>query len=222
MTEKLLISCASIQPELESVISRSGQSVESIYLDQDYHRHPERITGEIQRILQEDSRKRQVILGYGLCSNAVVGITAPAGGIIMPRIHDCIGLYLGSMDRYMALFHEYPGTYYLTPGWIERRRDPLGTMIQDYAERVGRDEAEAVMRQELRHYTRLVYIDTGARRNADTLKQTARENAEYFGMEYTEVPGDLSLLHTLVTGPYSEPEFVIVHAGDVIRQNMFF
>ncbi len=223
MPEKLIISCKNLKPEMDSAISDTGETLKSIYLDQDLHRHPENIKGEIERVLRKEEEPiEKVILGYGLCSNGVVGLRSEESDIIVPKIHDCIGLYLGSLRRYMEKFRENPGTYYLTPGWIDLRRDPLTTMEKDYTERVGREAAEEAMFAELRNYTRLAYIDTGVRENSDLLRNKAEQNAAYFNLEYEELKGDLSFLRKLVSGPYESSEFVIAEKGFMIRQSMFF
>ena len=67
-----------------------------------------------------------IVLGYGLCSNGLVGVTARRQKLIVPRCHDCIALFLGSPARYDAVFRDHPGTFYLTPGWVKENQDPLG------------------------------------------------------------------------------------------------
>jgi len=37
-----------------------------------------------------------VILGYGLCSMAVIGLRANGCTLVIPRVDDCIALFLGS------------------------------------------------------------------------------------------------------------------------------
>ena len=54
------------------------------------------------------------ILGYGLCSNGVVGVQTQNQPLIVPRVHDCISLFLGSAESHRNQLAEYPGTYYLT------------------------------------------------------------------------------------------------------------
>jgi len=60
-----------------------------------------------------------IVLAYGLCNNAVIGIEARAIPLVIPRAHDCITLFLGSKERYQTLFSQRPGTYYHTSGWLE-------------------------------------------------------------------------------------------------------
>ena len=61
-----------------------------------------------------------ILLGYGLCNNGLVGITAKDIPLVLPRAHDCITLFLGDRKRYSTYFIDHPGTYFKTSGWIER------------------------------------------------------------------------------------------------------
>ena len=219
---KRIIACEGIKPELTRILEETSADVECVFIRQDLHRHPERIKDEVEAALDAaDSPCDEVILGYGLCSNGVVGIEARGCRLIIPKVHDCIGMYLGSLTRYIAMFDERPGTYYLTTGWIEKGKDPLTTMREDYAARVGMADAEEGMREELQHYSTIAFIDLGLRPDTDRFKRIARENAEYFGLEYVEIQGDWSLLKKLIEGPYDPSEFVIVEPGGRVEQRLF-
>ena len=101
-----------MEPEIEAVRAGS-QAVEIIYLEQGLHRTPKKLPEIIQeRIDQAASYATVIVLGYGLCSNGLVGVTARRQKLIVPRCHDCISLFLGSPARYDAVFRDYPGTYY--------------------------------------------------------------------------------------------------------------
>ena len=80
--------------------------------------------GKLRQTLQEavdgvGGQYETIILGYGLCSQAVVGIKANGCRLVVPRVDDCIALFLGSRSAYSAQCRAEPGTYYLTKGWIE-------------------------------------------------------------------------------------------------------
>jgi hypothetical protein len=40
--------------------------------------------------------------------------------MVVPRAHDCIALLLGSREKYAVYFDAHPGTFYQSPGWVER------------------------------------------------------------------------------------------------------
>ena len=108
----VIIACRVMEPELE-VVRAGSQAVSIIYLEQGMHRTPKKLPEIIQeRIDQAASYATVIVLGYGLCSNGLVGVTARCQKLIVPRCHDCISLFLGSPARYDAVFRDYPGTYY--------------------------------------------------------------------------------------------------------------
>ena len=70
----------------------------------------------------DESKYDAVVLGYALCSNGVVGLTAHNVPLVVPRGHDCITLFFGSKERYLDYFRANPGVYFKTTGWISAAR----------------------------------------------------------------------------------------------------
>ena len=110
---RVVIACRVMEPELRKVLAETKEEVEILYLDQSLHRTPTKMLGQLQeKIDQAAERASQIVLGYGLCSNGVVGVTARQQELVIPRCHDCIALFLGSPSRYQEVFSQKPGTYY--------------------------------------------------------------------------------------------------------------
>ena len=162
----------------------------------------------------------QVVIGYGLCSNGIVGVTARAQGLFVPRCHDCIALFLGSHEAYRKAFEAKPGTYYLTPGWIAEKKDPLGILQEEYTPKFGEETSLWVMEEELKHYTHIAFINTGFG-DLESLRARARENAAFFKKAYEEIPGSLDYFVKLIRGPYEEREFFCLAPGQEITQEMY-
>ncbi len=218
---RVVIACRVMEPELRQVQAESGEAAEILYLDQALHRTPAKLLGQLQeRIDQAAPRASRIVLGYGLCSNGVVGVTARRQGLLIPRCHDCIALFLGSPSRYQEVFRQKPGTYYLTPGWIAEKKDPLGILAENTA-KFDRETAEWVMEEELKHYTHISLIDTGVEEMAP-LRERARENAEILKKQYEEIPGSLEYFREIVSGPYSDDKFLCLASGEAFTQEMFF
>jgi len=217
---RIVLACGCMQPELDA-LRGDDEGVELRYLDQNLHRTPDRmaklIQGEIDAV---EERASEVVLGYGLCSNGIVGIRAPRQGLIIPRVHDCVALFLGSRQAYNEAFSARAGTYYLTPGWVQSNKDPLGLLEYDYTPRVGREDAEWALREELKHYTHIVYIDTGVG-DRDSLRKRAVENAEYLNKQYEEVPGTGDYFRRLLFGPYDDEDFARIPPGEEVTADPF-
>jgi hypothetical protein len=221
---RVVIACRVMEPELISVLSERGAGddvPEIIYLDQVLHRTPGKLLSLVQEKIDEAAQTAsRIVLGYGLCSNGVVGVMARQQGLIIPRCHDCIGLFLGSPQRYQEIFHSKPGTYYLTPGWLAEKKDPLG-IIEEQVPKYGRETAQWVVEEELKHYTHIALINTGVEEMAP-LRARAMENAASLNKQYEEIPGSLDYFREILYGPYTEDKFLRLRLGESFTQEMFF
>ncbi len=57
--------------------------------------------------------------------------------MVIPRVDDCIAIFLGSCNAYKEQAKKEPGTYYLTKGWIEVGDTPFEEhkrLIEKYGE----------------------------------------------------------------------------------------
>jgi hypothetical protein len=217
---KVVIACRVMEPELERV--RMGDPcVEMRYIDQGLHRTPQKMAAIVQGHVDEVAGSAgQVVIGYGLCSNGIVGVTARAQGLFVPQCHDCIALFLGSPEAYRKAFEAKPGTYYLTPGWIAEKKDPLGILQVEYTPKFGEETSLWVMEEELKHYTHIAFINTGFG-NMESLRSRAQENAAFFKKAYEEIPGSLDYFVKLIRGPYEERDFFYLAPGQEITQEMY-
>ena len=218
---RVVIACRVMEPELIQVLSEEGKEVEILYLDQSLHRTPTKLLGLVQEKIDQVSQTASlIVLGYGLCSNGMVGVTARQQELLIPRCHDCIALFLGSPSRYQDLFRARPGTYYLTPGWVRGNQDPLG-LIEEHVPRYGQETAQWVIEEELKHYTHIALIDTGVEQMAP-IRERAVENAAVLKKQFEAIPGNLDYFRELLYGPYTEEKFLHLQPGEKFTQEMFF
>ncbi|MCF8025940.1 MAG: DUF1638 domain-containing protein [Desulfobacteraceae bacterium] len=219
---RVIIACRVIEYELEALRRKSGDNnIEIRYLDQNLHRTPEKMPDIIQAQVDAVSDyAERIVLGYGLCSNGIVGVTAGKQKILIPRIHDCIALLLGSRRAYFNAFNERAGTYYLTPGWVAEEKDPLGMVENEYTPKMGREMAQWGIHEELKHYTHIVLINTGVG-DIEKLRKRARANAEFLGKTYEEVRGSDAYFKKILFGPYDSEDFVCIEPGQKAKQKPF-
>jgi len=209
-----------MQPELEK-IRQHYDGIEIRYLDQGLHMTPKKMAPVIQEQIDlATGNFDEIVLGYGLCANGIVGVQARKEGLYVPRSHDCIALFMGSFEAYGKAIKQRPGTFYLTAGWIEDRKDPLSYMEDRYVPRMGREMAEWGMKEELKHYSHFVLLDTGVG-NLDHMRKIMIENATFFQKKFEEIPGDLGLLKKMIMEPLQDKDFLFIEPGGEIRQSMF-
>ena len=217
---KKIIACGSIKPELEMLAGES-QQLQIRYMPQNLHRIPHKLTELLQKAIdQADESFTHVVLGYGLCSNGIVGLKAPSQGLYIPMVHDCISFYLGSAKAYHKIFSKYPGTYHLTRSWIDNQTDPLGLMRNEYTKRVGAEMAEETMQTEIRNYKYISYVDT-ITGDSEKYRSVARENAAYFNKKFVEYKGSDTFFRKILFGPYQNPDFIFIKPGDIVKQKDF-
>ncbi len=165
-----IIGCKVMWRELCHFAAASKNWFDFRFLPWGLHSEPSELRVEVQKAIDatpEDTYDA-ILLGYGLCSNGLMGIRARHTPLVIFRGHDCITCFLGSKERYRAYFDRKPGTYWYTPGWIENHRAPGRQRYEDarkhYAEKYGEDNADYLMEMEqdwFRKYTTAAYIDLG-------------------------------------------------------------
>jgi len=206
-----IIACATVIEEMLPLMP-PDQAYE--VLDFGLHLRPKSLKDALQTAIDEAAAEYDtIILGYGLCSMAVVGLTANNCTIVIPRVDDCIACFLGSQDAYMAQQKSEPGTYYLTKGWIEvsdTLLDEYNRMVDKYGEKT----ADRLMGIMLKNYKRLVYIDTGVTKQ-EKYRNYARKVAEQFNLRFEEMSGSNELIEKMMTQQW-DTDFVVAQPGETV------
>ncbi len=210
-----IIACATVAEELKLMGVGEDQLVE---LEFGLHNDPKALHEALQERIDSIHGEGEIILGYGLCSNAAVGLSSPTRRLVIPRVDDCIAIFLGSRAEHLRRLREEPGTYFLTKGWIKAAEFPIaeyGRLVKKY----GEEKALRVARAMLANYTRLVLINTGNYR-MEEFRAAAMSMAEILGLRYEEIPGSTRLLRMMLEGE-RDSEFVVVEPGEKTSLSMF-
>lgn len=227
------IGCMVLSREVCAEIAQSPNAIRTWWLRQGLHDTPERLRSALQeqillvekeqRSLDERKKFDCVCLGYGLCSNGIIGLRSHTLPIVVPRSDDCISLFLGSAAFYRTLFHRYPGAYWYTNGWIDQAFTPstenYQRMRERYAARYGEDNAAFLMEHETawaKNYKHCVYIDNGVYSDPKYAAY-AKQAAKAFHWTYHEARGSTVLIRKLLNGPWSDDEFLLCPPGFRIR-----
>lgn len=188
------------------------------FLPQGYHRTPGRMPPAIQdEIDRAPADAAAIVLGYGLCSNGVVGLRSSRAPLVLPRVHDCIAMLLGSRQRYEEEATRCPGTYYLTRGWIEYGKTPYSEYRDVYLARYDEETAAWIARETLKDYQRVVLVDHGLG-PMERYRKEAQEMADFFGLAFEEMPGSLDYIRRLLSGPWNLEDFLVIRPGQSVDQ----
>ena len=231
-----VIACEIAVRELYYVAARSRNLIDLEFLTQGHHDTPHTGRAEIQKRIDAvpAGKYDAILLGYGLCSNILTGLTTKHTKLILPRAHDCITFFLGSKERYQQSFSEQPGTYYYTSGWLEcaKRRGnnatlwggaavPAGSALNlqasydQWVKQYGEEQAKYLVEEMgrwIQAYSHGTLIDFQFLKNLKLPDQVQKICTEK-GWDYSEIPGDLRLLQELLDGDWGESKFLVVEPG---------
>jgi len=228
-----IIACKVFLREFCYYASKSDNIIDFTWLPYELHISPDKLrsmvndkVAEVEKYIEDGILKKPdaIVLGYGLCSNGIVGVSAKSIPIIVPRTDDCMGVFLGSQEKYMKIFNEYNGTYWLNNGWIEMGsgahiKQENEAKRQSYIELYGEENADFLLEQDnlwMSNYNYSGFITSDIYHNEEYVelaKTVAKEN----NWQYFEVEGDSSYVKKIMAGDWDEKEFLVCPPGYVIQ-----
>lgn len=224
-----VVACRVFEAEIAAAAPDAGHIVRRENFEMGLHDQPDVLRARLREALARAEAApavEAVVLVYGLCGRALVGLAPRRCPLVVARVHDCIGLLLGGHARHAACLREAPGTYWYSPGWLRggRAAGPARTaqLKIEYTQRFGADDAEALLEMEraaLAQHTRAGYTDH-RRPGDDAQQRVAGRCAEAQGWPLDYHPGDPTLLHDLLHGPWDDKRFLIVGPGECIAQSV--
>jgi hypothetical protein len=214
--------------EICLLVAKSPHIFDIEFTEKDSHNHSDKLRKMVQDEIDNavDKKFDAILLGYGLCGNSTVGLTAKDTQLVIPRAHDCCTLFLGSKEKFEQNFKDNPSQPFSSPGYTERSDSPFhdsllrGDMDKDpkyleYVEKYGEENAKYIyesMYGNTSSHNKLVYIEILETKNPE-YAELCRKRAEEADMEFVPLEGSLALLENLIDGNWNENEFLIVNPG---------
>ncbi len=226
-----LIGCMVLIRDVSKFIQQSDNLIFPFWLEQGLHDTPELLRKRLQKRIDEIEemdgvgKKRlkfdAIVLAYGLCSNAVVGLHSKAIPIVVPRCDDCIALFLGSQERYLHYFNSEKGIYWYNKSWCENSfvpsQESYEQLRQDYLEKYDEDNVDFLIEAEMsytKNYQNAYFIKSLDFDDREERVQVMK-SADFLGWKYTEIDADNSFIASLLQGDWDE-RFLICKPGHTI------
>lgn len=195
------------------------------------HLDPDRLHSLLMEKIEQSAKEHDydaIVLGYGLCGNAALGLTSPIP-LIIPRMHDCCTMFCGSRDKFIEEFGKCPSMRWSSACYFERsdmlnlvngRRFDYKTSEEflEYVEKYGEDEAEELwaMMHPAIETDEAAYISVPGFDN-DTYFNMYKEEIDSENKKIKMVEGSTDLFQQLLNGPWDDnEEFLIVRPGQTI------
>ncbi len=227
-----VIACGVLALDIRRIANEVDLEIETTFLEGGLHENPTDLRKQLQAAINEASRLgkwNRIAVGYGVCGRGTVGIKARKTPLVIPRVHDCISLFLGGNAAYQREFKRYPGTYYLSAGWYKEKTEPL-TQKQPYVwmgdrrvyfdelvKKYGKEHARETfdfLNSWKRNYQRAAFIDMGDGDSPECARY-AKNMADKYGWKYEALKGDPSFLTALLTTKKTTAEFLVVPPNQV-------
>lgn len=225
------ICCEILYREACFLVSQSPNRIDLEFMKKGLHDvETSKMNETLQAVIDKASEENYdyILLGYGLCNNGTAGIKSRRIPLVIPRVHDCISIFMGSAKRYAEYFRSNPGVYYYTSGWIERNDEQselrkqsipvsigLDMTYAELLEKYGEDNAKYLyetMQANMTNYSCFTYIGMGLGPERE-FEIFSREQAEKKGWEYKRIDGNLTLLKNLLDAKWCDEEFIVVPPG---------
>ena len=226
-----LICCNVFLREACLAIAHSPHIVDPEFFELGEHRQPDRLRHTLQARIDaaEQSAKKYeaILLLYGLCGNATVGLRAHKTKVVMPRAHDCCTILLGSKQRFQEHFGDNPSRPFGSVGYLERGSyfvrtdlddgqiqygDPFAALVEQYGEDNARYIWDSMHPAGMEDH-QIVFIDIPETAHSGA-EQRFQEKAAAEGKECLHLEGSLDLIRKLLNGGWGAEDFLIVQPGE--------
>jgi len=205
--ETVILACNTIRDELEKAARETGCPHSVVWVESGLHLVTDSLRRRLQEELDRITGPQRVLLAFGFCGNAVVGLTSGDYQLVIPRVDDCITLLMGSKEK-RERCSQHGGVYFLTKGWLDGEIN-IWKEYQAVLGRFGPERTERIYQRMLAHYKFLGLIDTGAY-DLPTLLTDVGEMSATLKLELLILEGTDRYLKNFLSGPWDDEHFVVI------------
>lgn len=212
MKKRILIACTMQMDAVNYILKKHRLNMKVIWVDRKLHSSPDRLHQKLQGLIDEYQQAEEILLTYGLCGNAVLGLCSRNARLILNKADDCI-------CQLRSLRSPQKGCYYLTREWTVDQ-EAIVQQCEAVYQMYGNETGSGILHEMYGEYHTLVILDTPAY-DADKIRGYVDKASEYTGMCVKTEKGNLDILANLLLGNYGSGH-IILQAGKKVLREMFY
>jgi hypothetical protein len=213
----LVIACETIKEEALYVADKVKCQFPFLWMPSSLHKFPNKLQHQLQEQIDKCGNAENILLLFGYCGNAVLGLSSNDARLIIPKMDDCVSVLLGGNERRNDLSKE-GCAYYLTKGWMNSDSG-IAIEYNRCLMKYGYEKSNMVFKVMLKGYKSLDVINTGVDQLFDVVA-AVQGFADLFELDCNVVDGTLDVLYKALSGQWDE-DFVIVEPGDKVKFEHF-
>lgn len=219
-----IICCDVLENEIKYALSESKHTYEIEFTKKAEHEKPEEMRLKLQTMVDQSDGFDAILLGYGLCGNAITGIRSQNTTMVVPRAHDCCTLFLGSRDKFSAIFDGRESMGWGSTGYCRKDGDYLrnsetGSILgydksfEDFVAEYGKENAEFIWAtiHPVRESNEVMFIDipeTFEQKVFEEFKKEATKSKQDVFVE----KGSIELIKKFMDANWDD-DFLVIEPG---------
>ena len=213
--KRAIVGCGIIRKDIEHLLTALPYEADIFWLDEKLHEFPEKLRDALQEKINELEDYDEIILGYLLCGNGLLGIKSGNSKLRFIKGDDCIYANLCHREDYSELRRT---SIFLSNGWLSTNRNGL-TEYQRTLEKYGEKRTKMIYEAMYKNYKYVAYMQLDEEVTDDHRKKVS-ELAEVMDVEPLYVQGSLQLFEDLFQLKDNE-KIYILEPGTEITAEIF-
>ena len=168
--KRRLLACEVIRAELEEALKATDNEYDIVWVGEALHDKPEQLHKELVRIIEQSDAFDEIVISYGLCGNALIGIKAVHCDIIYPKTDDCISALMCTNKNLGELRR---CSIFTSRGWLSASHS-----VSEYErtlEKYGKNRADMIYDMMFGNYKKLIYMQTEEEIDPENMKKAEKE-----------------------------------------------
>lgn len=190
--KRAIVGCGIIKHDIEHLLDDIPYEADVFWLDEKLHEFPENLHKVLQEKIEELNDYDEIILGYMLCGNGLLGIKSNNARLRFIKGDDCIYANLCHRDDYSDL---RCSSIFLSHGWLSTTRNTLAE-YERTVEKYGQRRARLIFDTMYKNYKHVAYMQLDEEISEDD-KQKVEQMAQVMNVEAMYIKGSLELFKDL-------------------------